>query len=69
LALALLYLNLGSDKWGVRAWKSIPWKIMDRLHEQGLIGNPASKAKSVIVTEEGERRAREMFERYLQPRA
>jgi Mn-dependent DtxR family transcriptional regulator len=65
LTLALLYLSLGSDKLGVRAWKSFPWEIMDRLYEKGLIGNRASKAKSVIVTEAGERRAREMFERYL----
>jgi len=37
-ALALLYLNLFEDRWGARAWKSMPWEAMDRLHEKGLIG-------------------------------
>ena len=42
-ALALLYLNLFEDRWGARAWKSMPWEAMDRLHEKGLIG--ARRAK------------------------
>ena len=54
VALALLYLNLMEDKYGFRAWKSISWEIMDSLHEKGYVGNPATKAKSVMVT----RRAR-----------
>jgi len=37
-ALALLYLNLFEDRWGARAWKSMLWEAMDRLHEKGLIG-------------------------------
>jgi hypothetical protein len=51
--LALLYLNLFEDRWGARAWKIMPWEAMDRLHEKGLIGDPKSKAKSVVLTEEG----------------
>jgi hypothetical protein len=51
-ALALLYLNLFEDRWGARAWKGMPWEAMDRLHEKGLIGDPKSKAKSVVLTEE-----------------
>jgi len=35
---------------------------MDRLHEKGYISNPRTKAKSVILTGEGERRARELFD-------
>ncbi len=42
--LALLYLNLFEDRWGARAWKSMPWEAMDRLQEKGLIGHPKSKA-------------------------
>jgi hypothetical protein len=35
---------------------------MDRLYQKGFIDNPASKAKSVVFTEEGLRRSRELFE-------
>jgi hypothetical protein len=59
--LALLYLNVFEDRWGARAWKGIPWEAMDRLHENGLIGDPKSKAKSVVLTEEGLIAAEEAF--------
>lgn len=35
---------------------------MDRLYEKGYLSNPKGKAKSVVVTEEGVKRARELFE-------
>jgi hypothetical protein len=56
--LALLYL--GRHDHG-RAWKSFDWDAMNRLHEKGFISDPVSKAKSVIFTEEGERRSEELF--------
>jgi hypothetical protein len=59
--LALLYLNFLGDQNVVRAWKSFDWDAMDRLHEKGYIGDPKSKAKSVIVTEEGQNVAKELF--------
>ena len=59
--LALLYLNLFEDRWGARAWKGMPWEAMDRLHEKGLIGDPKSKAKSVVLSEEGLIAAEEAF--------
>ncbi len=59
--LALLYLNLFEDRWSARAWKSVPWEAMDRLHEKGLIGDPKSKAKSVVLTAEGLIAAEEAF--------
>jgi DNA-binding PadR family transcriptional regulator len=65
VALALLYMNLMKDKYGYRAWKSISWEIMDRLHEKGYVSNPATKAKSVIVTEAGLKAAEEMFRKHL----
>jgi Mn-dependent DtxR family transcriptional regulator len=38
---------------------------MDRLHEKGFIHDPKSKARSVILTEEGESATRELFERHF----
>lgn len=56
--LALLYLTL--DRNG-RAWKSMDWTAMNRLHEKGYISNPVSKAKSVWLSEEGVARSEELF--------
>ncbi len=61
--LALLWLVMEKDRYGVRAWKSFDWDTMDRLHEKGFISEPKGKAKSVAVTEEGEKRAKELFEK------
>ena len=57
--LGLLYLGLHD---GVRAWKSFDWDVMDRLHERGYISDPRSKAKSVVFTEEGLERSRQLLE-------
>jgi hypothetical protein len=56
--LALLYLGLHEHN---RAWKSFDWGAMERLHKRDLISNPASKAKSVVFTEEGLERAEAIF--------
>src|SRR3954469_13269483 len=56
--LALLFLTL-HDHW--RAWKGFDWDALNRLYEKGLIGDPVNKAKSVVFTEEGLRRAEELF--------
>jgi hypothetical protein len=37
------------------------WRALDRLHEKGLIADPAGRAKSVILTDEGRRRAEMCF--------
>jgi mRNA-degrading endonuclease toxin of MazEF toxin-antitoxin module len=63
VVLALLYLNAFQDRGVVRAWKTFDWDAMDRLHERGLISDPKSKAKSVVLTEEGKRLAEEAFGR------
>lgn len=65
MVLALLYLVMFEDRYCVRAWKGFDWDSMDRLHEKGFISNPKSKAKSVIVTEEGQRAAEELFRRHF----
>jgi Domain of unknown function (DUF6429) len=57
--LALLYLGLHEDH---RAWKSFDWDVLDRLHDKGLISNPASKAKSVVFSEDGLRCAEALFD-------
>lgn len=60
--LALLWLASAGPG---RAWKTHDWQAMERLHAKGYISDPKSKAKSVIFSEEGECRARELFERYF----
>jgi len=59
--LALLYLTMFGDKFGVRAWKGHDWDALGRLYEKGYIGDPKGKAKSVVVTEEGQAKAEELF--------
>jgi len=39
--------------------------VLDRLHAGGWISDPATKAKSVALSEEGEKRSRELFEKYF----
>jgi hypothetical protein len=38
---------------------------MNRLHEKGYISNPKSKAKSVVVFDEGARLAEELSKKYF----
>jgi Mn-dependent DtxR family transcriptional regulator len=38
---------------------------MDRLHAKGYISDPKSQAKSVVMTEEGERLAHKLFARHF----
>ena len=62
--LALLCLNSFDDKSGVkRAWKGLPWQVMNYLHEKGYISDPATKNKSVWLTEEGAKLSRELCEK------
>ncbi|KQP07481.1 DUF6429 family protein [Methylobacterium sp. Leaf93] len=56
--LALLRLTLHDER---RAWKGFDWNAMERLHRKGMISDPASKAKSVVLTDEGLRQAEELF--------
>ena len=58
--LALLQMNLSDDS-GTRAWKSLPWSIMDSLHKKGFISDPATKNKSVWLTEKGAKLSAELF--------
>lgn len=56
--LALLLLGLHD---GCRVWKGFDWEAMSRLHDKGLISDPVGKAKSVVLTEEGQHRAEQLF--------
>jgi Domain of unknown function (DUF6429) len=62
MVLALLFLTLHDN---YRAWKGHDWDAMDRLHKKGMIENPVGKAKSVLLTEEGLQRSRELFAKHF----
>ena len=55
---ALLLLGLHD---GQRVWKSFDWNAMSRLHAKGYISDPVGRAKSVVLTDEGLRRAKVLF--------
>jgi Domain of unknown function (DUF6429) len=61
--LALLWLTAFEDHGITRAWKNHDWNALNRLHAKGLIGDAKSKAKSVVLTEAGRERARQLFEK------
>lgn len=64
MVLALLYLTSFSEMGSVRAWKSHDWNALARLHEKGLINDPKSKAKSILLSEEGTRKSEELFRKF-----
>lgn len=61
--LALMYLTLHD---GARAWKSFDWESLNRLHEKGFIGSPISRAKSVVLTDEGLKESERLFRRLFE---
>ncbi len=65
--LALLHLTSFTEGKGefayTRAWKSHDWDALDRLHRRGLISDPKSKAKSIVLTKEGREQAVALFQR------
>jgi len=65
VVLALLHFNAHTDHGITRAWKGFDWDSLDRLHVRGFISDPKSKAKSVVLTEEGARVAEELFRRHF----
>ena len=66
VTLALLYLVMhDEDEYGARAWTGFDWDTMNRLHEKGFIGNPVGKTKSVVVTLEGCKKAKELFKKHF----
>lgn len=63
IVLALLHLTTFHDRDCYRAWKGHDWNVLDRLHAKGWISDPKGKAKSVILTEQGLKRSRALFEK------
>jgi tetratricopeptide (TPR) repeat protein len=55
--LALLLLGLHDER---RVWKGFDWSALDRLHAKGFISNPAGRAKSVTLSDEGLSEARRL---------
>ena len=65
MTLALLWLTSFKGPVGVRAWKGQDWEAMDRLYAKGFISDPKSKAKSVVLSEEGEKHSGELFAKHF----
>jgi hypothetical protein len=63
--LTLLHLNAFGDGPVTRAWKGFDWDALDRLHDLAPISAPKSKAKWVVLSGAGARRAAEPFEWYV----
>jgi predicted transcriptional regulator len=51
---------------GPRAWKGFDWDILNLLYEKGWISDPRGKAKSVMLSEEGEQLAERFFKQYFE---
>jgi hypothetical protein len=60
-ALAILSLTLHEG----RVWKGLDWDLMDLLFQKGWISDPKSKARSVVLTDQGERLASEFLIKYF----
>ena len=65
VVLALLQLNSFKEGDGKRAWKSLPWEVMDSLHQKGYISDPTNKNKSVWLTDGGAKLSEELFDKLL----
>ena len=63
--LALLVLTLGANGFEDCAWKGHDWDALNRLYEKGFIADPRNKNKSVVLTEEGLVRSKQIFEEHF----
>jgi Domain of unknown function (DUF6429) len=65
VVLALLYLTSFTQHGITRTWKGQDWDVLDRLHEKGLISDPKSKAKSVMLSDDGAKESARLFQKYF----
>ena len=65
MVLALLYLTSFTERGVTRAWKGQDWDVLNRLHEKGLISDPKSKAKSVMLSEDAAKESAILFWKYF----
>ena len=63
--LALLYLTSFTQSGITRAWKGQDWDVLNRLHEKGLISDPKSKAKSVMLSDDAVKESARLFQKYF----
>lgn len=67
MTLALLYLVMHNEtEYGARAWKGFDWDTMNRLYGKKYISDPIGKAKSVRVTIDGYKKAKEYFRKHFE---
>ena len=59
--LALMHFTTFEDGGVHRSWKGHDLEVLNRLHEKGWISNPATKAKSVVLSEEGRELSKKLF--------
>ena len=64
--LALLFLTSFKEKIGIRAWKGHDWDALNRLYDKGYISDPKSKAKSIVMYDEGYQLAKELFKKHFE---
>jgi Domain of unknown function (DUF6429) len=64
-ALAILALTAFNSQHESRAWKGLDWDVLDLLYRRGWIEDPVGKAKSVVLTEAGERLAPALLARHF----
>jgi len=65
LTLALMYLTTFPHAGLHRSWKGHAWEVLDRLHAKGLISDPATKAKSVDLSEDAAKQSHELFRKHF----
>jgi len=49
-----------------RTWKGHDWEVLDRLYEKGFIGDPKSKSKSDVFSDEGFEKSKKLFQEYFE---
>ncbi len=65
MVLALLHLTSFKEYGGGRAWKSLDWDVLNRLHEKRYISDPKRKARSVVLSDEGARLSGELVQQHF----
>jgi hypothetical protein len=67
MTLALMHLVSFGEEPAIRAWKGFDWDTLDRLCQKGYISDPKGKARSVCMSAEGAKRAKELFRKHFTP--
>ncbi len=65
ITLALLYLTTSRGEFGAKAWKGIDKFTLDRLLAKGHIAELDRNKPTLLLSEEGEKQSRELFEKHF----